>query len=119
MIDCSPMKSAHFLRWIQALAWLAVFAVPAASAQLRVFPDDSRLATLEIGVAPEVTLNGNPARLAPGSLIRNTQNMIITPNQLAGRAVVVYTRDILGNILMVWVLTEEEFRRERARPRRN
>jgi hypothetical protein len=88
-------------------------------AQLRVFPANSKFGVLEIAIAPEIRLNGVPARLAPGSLIRNLQNMIITPNEVTGSVLVAYTVDVLGDVLYVWILSDAEFQRERANASRN
>ncbi len=85
-----------------------------ARAQLREFPANSKIGVLQITTAPEIRMNGAPARLAPGSLIRNLQNMIITPNELGGAVIVKYTVDVLGDVLHVWILSDAEFQRERA-----
>jgi hypothetical protein len=86
-------------------------------AQLRSFPADSYLGTFQVEIAPDVTIDRKPFRLAPGSLIRNTQNLILTPSMVQGRYWVAYTKDPLGNIKLVWVLTENELAAERARRR--
>jgi hypothetical protein len=61
------------------------------------------------GQAPEVTVNGQLARLAPGSRIRDARNMIVVPGGLiGGRFLVNYTIDLYGLVKDVWVLTPDE-----------
>jgi len=98
-----------FLAFI-LLAWLAP-----ASAQMpietRVPPVSARAVSgvLRIVAPPEVLLNGQPARLAPGSRIRDRHNLIVMPATLVHLDLRVrYTLDPLGLVLDVWVLTESE-----------
>jgi hypothetical protein len=59
--------------------------------------------------APEVLINGKPARLAPGARIRGSNNLLATPISLFGQKLPVrYTLDTYGLVLDVWVLTPEE-----------
>ncbi len=65
--------------------------------------------TLRITMPPEVLLNGQPARLAPGARIRNRNNLIAVSGALMGEDLPVrYTRDPLGLVFEVWVLTAAE-----------
>ena len=58
---------------------------------------------------PESLLNGKPARLAPGSRIRNTSNMIQLSGSLPGQTLLVnYTLDPAGELRDVWILTDAE-----------
>lgn len=89
-----------------------------AQAQLinRQFPDATELGLLVVGIFPEVTLNGKPQRLAPGALIRNQDNRIVTPNLVAGpQWVVVYLMDMSGQVGNVWILRDDEIKREQER----
>ncbi|OWQ83107.1 hypothetical protein CDN99_27185 [Roseateles aquatilis] len=88
-------------------------AAPTAQAQIvpghRYFPQRALRGELIIGVAPDVKLNGKPARLAPGARIRNAVDLVATPGSLYDQKLtVLYTRDISGLILDVWVLNEVE-----------
>ena len=75
----------------------------------RNFPQTALRGALVIGEPPEATLNGRPARLAPGVRIRNLDNMVILSASLSGpRLLVHYTLDTLGLVKDVWVLTPEE-----------
>lgn len=58
---------------------------------------------------PEVLLNGQPVRLAPGARVRGPDNMSVLPTQLTGQRIVVnYTQDMLGQPLEVWLLRPSE-----------
>ena len=60
----------------------------------RVFPQNALRGALVVGDPPEITLNGKPARLAPGARIRNTTNMIEMSGALTGAQLLVhYTLD--------------------------
>ena len=62
-----------------------------------------------VTLAPDVLLNGKPARLAPGARIRAANNMMALSGELAGmRLLVHYTLDLQGQILNMWVLTPQE-----------
>jgi hypothetical protein len=108
------MSLKTFRHWWHLCILCSVLLALDARAQLRVFPANSRLGVLEVATAPEIRLNGVAARLAPGSLIRNLQNMIITPNTVAGPVIVKYTLDVLGDVLYVWILSDAELQRERT-----
>lgn len=65
--------------------------------------------TLRIVQPPEVLLNGQPARLAPGARIRDRNNLMVVSGALIGQDLPVrYTRDPLGLVHEVWVLTAAE-----------
>jgi hypothetical protein len=62
---------------------------------------------------PELRLNGQPARLAPGARIRGANNMLAMSGELVGQRLLVnYTLDINGQVLNVWVLTPAEAARK-------
>jgi hypothetical protein len=75
----------------------------------RNFPQNALRGSLVIGDPPEATLNGDPARLAPGARIRTADNMLAMSGTLTGsRLLVHYTLDTLGLIKDVWILTPDE-----------
>ncbi len=97
------------IRCACALLATLAFALPAAAQVARNFPATALRGTIVFGQPPEVTLNGQPARLAPGARIRGANNMLVLSGELAGqRAVVHYTLEPLGLVLEVWLLSEEE-----------
>ncbi len=94
-------------------AFIAVFAIacaaPAAAQVQRVFPQNALRGALVIGDPPEITLNGKPARLAPGARIRNQAGMLEMSGTLTGtRLLVHYTLDPFDLVKDVWILTPEE-----------
>lgn len=97
-----------------AIAAVALAAALSAAAQApRPFPASALRGELVITQPPEIRLNGQPARLAPGARIRDAQNLLQTSGSLVGQRLVVhYTRDNLGQPLEVWVLTPAEFARQ-------
>lgn len=96
---------------IAALA--ALLCAPLAQAQVmqatRFFPKDALRGELQITQPPEALLNGQAARLAPGSRIRGTNNMLVLSGAVVGQKFSVnYTLDPTGLVMDVWVLTEAE-----------
>ncbi len=66
---------------------------------------------------PDVLLDGKPARLAPGARIRNRNNLIVVSGALIGEDLPVrYTRDSLGLVFEVWVLTAAEAAADPLKP---
>ena len=90
----------------------AALAPRPASAQLQVqrfFPQNALRGVVVFGQPPELTLNGQPARLAPGARIRGTDNLLVISGALAGtQATVHYTLDMNGQLLDVWLLRLDE-----------
>ena len=97
------------LRCVLTLAAAFLLASPAAAQVQRSFPQNALRGTIVFGVAPDVALNGLPARLAPGSRIRDALNMLVVPSAVhGGKFLVHYTVDTYGLIKDVWILTLEE-----------
>ena len=94
-----------------ALLTALVLSLPA-HAQ-RVFENNALRGELVVKAPPEALLNGKPVRLSPGVRIRNQQNMIqLSGTLLEQRMLVNYTLDGMGQMRDVWLLTEEEARRQ-------
>ena len=75
----------------------------------RPFPATALRGALVVVQPPEVQLNGQAARLAPGSRIRGTDNMVQMSGALVGaRLLVHYTLDPIGLVQDVWILTPDE-----------
>ena len=97
------------LRFVSALTVAACLVAPVAAQVQRAFPQNALRGAIVIGVAPDIQLNGRPARLAPGSRIRDANNMAIVPSGLTGgRYLVNYTIDTSGLVKDVWILRPEE-----------
>jgi hypothetical protein len=92
------------------VALIATLLLPLATAQThRNFPANALRGELVVTAPPEVTLNGQPARLAPGARIRGEDNLLQMSAALAGRKLVVhYTRETSGLLFDVWVLNPAE-----------
>lgn len=100
-------------RWTRA-AFAAALALSIAHvfAQgiVREAPADVRPARMAVETPPDITLDGQPARLSPGARIRNVQNLVVLSGSLAGQNVpVVYRRDAGGMVQEAWILTEDEY----------
>jgi hypothetical protein len=101
-------------RCVPLLAALAALASGPAQAQApRSFPAHALRGELVVQQPPQVLLNGQPARLAPGARIVDAQNLQQLSGTLVGQRLTVnYTRDNLGQPLQVWVLTPDEASRK-------
>jgi hypothetical protein len=92
---------------------LGIASLPALAQVQRQFPADALRGALVVGNPPEVTVNGQPARLAPGARIRGANNMVALSGSLIGQRLLVhYTVDIGGHVKDVWILTPEEASRK-------
>ena len=101
------------LRCASTLALALALALPAAAQVQRNFTNKALRGTIVFGTPPEVTLNGKPARLAPGARIRDANNLVLMSGTLVGgKAVVNYTTELEGMLLGVWVLTPAEAARK-------
>ena len=93
-----------------AAAALAFSAAVPAQVQ-RTFPQNALRGEVSFKVAPDITLNKKPARLAPGARIRGTNNMMVVTGEVTGRTFTVnYTQEPSGLLLDVWILRPEEIK---------
>jgi len=73
-------------------------------------PKDVVLGQLVVTAPPNVTIDGKPDRLSPGSRIRDLNNMLVLSGSIVGKTLpVVYRRDAAGLVHEAWMLTEEEY----------
>jgi hypothetical protein len=78
----------------------------------RSFPANALRGEIIITQPPELLLNRQAARLAPGARIRGMDNLMLMSGALSGQRLVVhFTLDSLGQLLDVWVLTPPEMAR--------
>ena len=90
------------------LATLLLLALPLI-AQARPFPADALRGDLVVTAPPEVRINGQPQRLAPGTRIRDAENRQVLSGTLVGqKRLVHYTRSADGLLREVWLLTPAE-----------
>jgi hypothetical protein len=88
---------------------LAASCLTAQAQQHRPFPATALRGELQITQFPDARMNGKPARLAPGSRIKNDVNLWVPPAGLTGQKLVVhYTVESSGLIMDVWVLNPAE-----------
>lgn len=79
----------------------------------RPFPAHALRGTLVVAQPPEVQLNSQPGRLAPGARIRGADNLVQLSGTLVGAKLLVhYTLDPTGLLQDVWVLTPDEAARK-------
>ena len=101
------------LRCALTAATLAVCVSAAVAQAPRNFPATALRGEIIVTAPPELLLNKQPARLAPGARIRAMDNMLVmsgaTVNQ---RMVVNYTLDLQGQLLDVWILNPAELARK-------
>jgi hypothetical protein len=112
MFRCDPMPRTT-RRALIALALAAAAAAAGAQVPQRNFPANALRGEITFGQPPEISLNGSPARLAPGARIRGPNNLLQMSGALAGAKLVVnYTLDTAGLVHLVWVLNEHEIARK-------
>lgn len=86
-----------------------------AAAGGRNFPIGTLRGSLLVVSSPEIQLDGQAERLAPGVRIRSPQNTLVMPANLTGQNLLVnYRRDPTGAVNEVWILTPEEAQAKRA-----
>ncbi|MEY4979813.1 MAG: hypothetical protein RLZZ352_2083 [Pseudomonadota bacterium] len=93
--------------------------LPQAVGPVRQFPPQALRGTLQVVQPPDIVLDGQATRLSPGARIRNTQNTLALSASLIGQTLVVnYTREPMGLVHEVWILTPTEaaLPRPRATP---
>lgn len=96
----------------RTLVLLTTVALSLPAAAQRNFNDKALRGEIVFQQPPNVLLNGQATRLAPGARIRGDDNLLKMSASLAGQRVVVnYTLDLNGQLLDVWLLSA----RERAR----
>jgi hypothetical protein len=101
------------LRCAPALIIACALALPAAAQAQRNFSAKALRGEVVFGTPPEITLNGKPARLAPGVRIRDENNLVQMSATLTGRKLVVnYTTELEGLLLDVWILGRNELERK-------
>ena len=82
---------------------------PASSQSMRKFPPTALRGSFQVLQAPEVALNGKPARLAAGARIFGQDNLVKLSASLTGQKLLVhYTVDPQGMLRDVWILTAAE-----------
>ncbi len=104
--------------WVLVLYLSVCFGTPAALAQSgRSFPPQAQRAQLQVTQAPEILLDGKPARLAPGARIRGANDMLVLSATLAGQSLVVNVLvEPSGLVKEVWILSPQEASQQPNKP---
>lgn len=93
---------------------LGISPLAQAEALPRAFPDTALRGKMTVTQPPDITLDGQPARLSPGSRIRNVNNTLALSGTLVGQELTVnYTRDGYGLVHEVWILSPNEIAQKR------
>jgi hypothetical protein len=113
----TPSPSRPRRRLLNAGAALAALGPAfAARAQIvRSIPASAELGRLRIGVFPEATIDGRPVRLGPGTRIYDESNVIRPPSTVDGERRVAFARGTMGEVNLVWLVTDAEYRDIAAR----
>ena len=74
----------------------------------RNLPTDARRADLAPMEYPYLKIAGKMAKLAPGAIIVDQSNRRILPVNLPSRASALYKLDPSGDVIGLWLLSEEE-----------
>jgi len=91
--------------------------VPASAQSVRSFPAQTQRALLQVTQAPDILLNGKPARLAPGARIRASNDFLVLSGTLTGQTLVVNVLFESGGLVKeVWILSPEEAAQAPAKP---
>ncbi|UDF37311.1 UNVERIFIED_ORG: hypothetical protein LHJ69_09635 [Shinella sp. XGS7] len=96
---------------LAALAAAAVVVCAPAHAQThRPFPPQALRGEIVVLQFPEITLNEQPARLAPGARLRGDTNLLLQPASVAGQKLTVHytVEPHSGMLLDLWVLNPAE-----------
>jgi hypothetical protein len=80
----------------------------------RQFPMRTQRGELVVVQFPEIIINGKPARLSPGSRVRDTSNRIVVANTLANQKFIVnFTQEPTSGLIHdVWLLSADEAKRK-------
>ena len=88
--------------------------VSQAQTETRQFPKTALRGMLEITQPPQILINGQVERLAPGARIKGQNNLIVMSGALVGQSVLVnYVRNQQGMIQDVWILSAIEAQQKR------
>src|SRR5574337_954804 len=117
LLSAAVLLAAAVMAAAPAVHAQAVSAIPEQTPQpVRSFPKNALRGELVVSQQPPVIeLDGHADRLAPGARIFGPSNVILMSGALIGQTLTVnYTRDGMGLVHDVWILTDAEARQPRA-----
>ena len=107
----------HATMLLSVALWSSLVAEPAQAQSGRSFPAQAQRAVLQVTQAPDIVLNGKPARLAPGVRIRGSNDLLVLSGTLTGQTLVVnVVLESGGLVKEVWLLSPEEAAQAPAKP---
>jgi hypothetical protein len=112
MNRCLPSFKHRLMTLALAAGVALTLGAPAAAQTPQRIPPIAQAAQrgmLVVTAPPEVLLDGKATRLSPGARIHGRNNLLVLSGTLVGQNLPVrYTRDLLGQLHEVWILTEAE-----------
>ena len=107
----------HATSALSVLFWAGFGTEPAQAQSGRSFPPQAQRAVLQVTQAPDILLNGKPARLAPGARIRGSNDLLVLSGTLTGQTLVVnMVLESGGLVKEVWILSPEEAAQAPTKP---
>lgn len=101
------------LRCALLICALSLSLAATAQSVQRNFPATALRGELTVLTPPEILLNGQPARLAPGARIKGGNNLLVMSGAIVGQKLAVnYTIDTYGLVKDVWLLRADEAARK-------
>ncbi|MDR3427597.1 MULTISPECIES: hypothetical protein [Silvimonas] len=95
------------------LAVVALFVSTLALAD-RVLPPNGQLGTLNSYQIGSVTIDDENRMPAAAIRVYGTNNLLLPPQQVPTDVDIWYTTEANGNVWKIWVLTEDEFKQQKA-----
>ena len=94
---------------LAVLTFGAGWSIPG-QAQIRSFPEKTKIGMLQMGNFPEAQLDGKRIIFAPGVRIMNVSNTTVLPMTIQEPVRIRYRLDSLGQVDLAWILSAEEAR---------
>jgi hypothetical protein len=112
MNRCTGSRARRAFALLAGFVFLLSTQFAAAQGIRREAPKDVVLGQMVVVAPPQITLDGRPDQLSPGSRIRDLNNMVALSGGLVGVTLpVVYRRDAANLVHEVWILTPDEYTR--------
>ena len=81
---------------------------------VRDFPKAALRGEMVVLAPPEISMDGKPDRLSPGTRMRDSGNLLVLTGQVINQKLTVnYLRDNMGLVQQVWILSDAEAKLKR------
>lgn len=107
-LNSQPWRRVVALTFALALGIVLSVITSQTQAQLRTFPEKTKVGMLQMGNFPEALLDDERIRFAPGVRILNEANISVIPMSIQGPKRIRYRLDPTGQIDLAWILSEAE-----------